>query len=56
MIKLTLPLSPNHKSLLGDSEKRRCIKAGGIKFRNAVIAIVLQNEAKKVSWQDNGRY
>lgn len=24
MIKLTLPLSPNHKSLLGDSEKRRC--------------------------------
>lgn len=47
MIHLILPYPPTVNHYWGTVGKRRYIKADGIKFRNAVIAIVLQNKANK---------
>ncbi|MCX8602654.1 MULTISPECIES: RusA family crossover junction endodeoxyribonuclease [unclassified Gilliamella] len=47
MIHLILPYPPTVNHYWGTVGKRRYIKADGIEFRNAVIAIVLQNKANK---------
>jgi crossover junction endodeoxyribonuclease RusA len=47
MIHLTLPYPPTVNHYWGTSGKRRYIKPQGIKFRNDVIGIVLQNNANK---------
>ena len=47
MIHLTLPYPPTVNHYWGTAGKRRYIKPDGIKFRNAVVAIVLQNKANK---------
>lgn len=47
MIRLTLPYPPTVNHYWGTAGKRRYIKAEGIKFRNDVINIVLQNKANK---------
>ncbi|WP_082259633.1 RusA family crossover junction endodeoxyribonuclease [Gilliamella sp. Nev5-1] len=47
MINLTLPYPPTVNHYWGTAGKRRYIKPQGIKFRNDVIGIVLQNKANK---------
>lgn len=46
-INLTLPYPPTVNHYWGTAGKRRFMKPKGIKFRNDVVGIVLQNNANK---------